>query len=85
MKKMKRLFLMMFAIVVVAITGCSQNKQNNKTSSVNAKEVQENSKVGNDASASDDVNPADGKVNYLTTADFKKKIMLDLFIAESVE
>ena len=75
MKKMKRLFLMMFAIVVVAITGCSQNKQNNKTSSVNAKEVQENSKVGNDASASDDVNPTDGKVNYLTTADFKKKIM----------
>ena len=62
---MKRLFLMMFAMVAIVITGCSQNKQNHKTEESSAQ----------DAKGSEPTSGTDGKVNYLTTAEFKKKIM----------
>ena len=72
---MKISFLMIFVAVVAAITGCSQGKHN-KTGNFN--EAQGGKKATNvdskDVSAAD-AKQGDGKVNYLTTADFKKKIM----------
>lgn len=74
MKKMKRIFLMAYAILAVAITGCSQNKQknNNGEGTAQAKEIQQ---VGKKASSPSEAKAGDGKVNYLTTSDFKKKVM----------
>lgn len=73
MKKMKRLFLMVFAMVAIAITGCSQNKHSNVS------QAQETNGDNNTTGASDkgatSAKPGDGKVNYLTTAEFKKNIM----------
>lgn len=71
MKKMKRLFLMLFAMVAVAMTGCSQNKQNHKVAASSA-QTQPAKGDGKSASAA---KSGDGKVNYLTTAEFKKNIM----------
>ena len=61
MGKMKRLLLIVFTIAAIAMTGCSQNKQNNKDNTV--------------ATKTQNATTGEGKVNYLTTADFKKKIM----------
>lgn len=58
---MKRLLLIVFTIAAIAMTGCSQNKQNNKDNTV--------------ATKTQNATTGEGKVNYLTTADFKKKIM----------
>ena len=60
---MKRLFLMLFAMVAVAITGCSQNKQNHKADASSA----QNAKDSDKANAADGKNvsatkPGDGKV-----------------------
>lgn len=68
---MKRLFLMLFAMVAVAMTGCSQNKQNHKADASSA-QTQHAKGDGRSVSAA---KSGDGKVNYLTTAEFKKNIM----------
>ena len=72
-KKMKRIFLMAFVIIVIAMTGCSKNKQDNKveTTVTQAKNAQQVDKKA----SSLDAKSGDGKVNYLTTSDFKKKVM----------
>lgn len=76
MKKMKRLFLMLFAMVAVAITGCSQNKQTHKADASSAQDAKDSDKAGaTDGKTASAAKPGDGKVNYLTTADFKKNIM----------
>lgn len=61
------------AMVTIAVTGCSQNKQNTAEETEQA-----NSAKASSAQASDNdslVKPGNGKVNYLTTAEFKKKVM----------
>lgn len=70
---MKKSFLILFAIMAIATTGCSQNKRNCKseTAAVQAKERQQGEKNTSSTVAATD----DGKVNYLTTSDFKKKVM----------
>lgn len=73
MKKMKRLFLMAFAIVAVAMTGCSQNKQSGKAGAAPVKK--ENAGAAAQTKDAQAAKPGDGKVNYLTTAEFKKNIM----------
>ncbi len=73
MKDMKRLFLLAFAMTSMAITSCSQSKQNNN---VNATAAQsKDAKQDNKEASSAEGKPGDGKVNYLTTSDFKKKVM----------
>lgn len=76
MKKMKRLFLMMFAMFAIAITGCSQNKQGNVSSTAKAQEAkgEDETTDASDKSAAD-AKSGEGKVNYLTTAEFKKRVM----------
>ena len=63
----------MFATVAASITGCSQSKQTNKNNAQDATEIAQAS--GNDAENAPMAKYSDGKVNYLTTADFKKKII----------
>lgn len=75
MKKMKRLFLIMFAIVAVAITGCSQDKQNSKAGASSAQNANGNDKTSGADAGNATAKSGDGKVNYLTTTDFKTKIM----------
>lgn len=58
---MKRLFLMLFAAIAVSVTCCSQSKSQSGT-----KGTQEEKAIAQ---------TVDGKVGYLTTADFKKKVM----------
>lgn len=70
---MKRLFLMVFAMAAIAITGCSQNKQNNKAEGTSAQT--QNAKGEDKAQGAPTAKAGDGKVNYLTTSDFKKNIM----------
>lgn len=78
MGKMKRLFMIVFAIAAIAMTGCSQNKQNNKdnASADKTQDAKMDSKKNNtmNKDTSTAIN-GEGKVNYLTTADFKKKVM----------
>lgn len=59
-------------MVAVAMTGCSQNKQTGKAAASVKKE-----NIGATAEKKDGAatKPVDGKVNYLTTAEFKKNIM----------
>lgn len=74
MTKMKRLFLMTIAVATVAFAGCSQSKQSHKAGSTQ-KAVPAASKTAQSTTSATSATPGDGKVNYLTTADFKKKIM----------
>ncbi len=70
---MKRLFVTAMAMVAVAMTGCSQNKQNKTQAMEQGAPVKAASDqtIGNDSLAKSGA----GKVNYLTTAEFKKKVM----------
>lgn len=62
---MKRI-LFMFTAMAIAMTGCSQTSKQ-KAPEQKATTVQK--------AATDGAETEDGKVNYLTTADFKKKVM----------
>lgn len=76
MKKRKEICLMAFAIVAIAITGCSQNKENKQDNKADATVAQINNAQQVDKNASSlDVKSVEGKVNDLTTSDFKKKVM----------
>ena len=76
MRKMKRIFLMAFAIVAVAITGCSQNKENKQNNKADETAAQaNNAQQANKKASTLDAKSGDGKVHYLTTSDFKKKVM----------
>ena len=70
---MKRLFLMVFAMATVAVTGCSQNRQGNVSKAKETKVKNKTADVNSESATS--IMPVDGKVNYLTTAEFKKCIM----------
>lgn len=73
---MKRIFLMAFAIVAVAITGCSQNKENKQNNKADETAAQAKyAQQVNKKASSLDAKSGDGKVNELTTSDFKKKVM----------
>ena len=73
--KKKSIFLMAFAIVI-AITGCSQNKESKQEKKAEATVSQADNAQQVDKKASSlETNAGDGKVNYLTTSDFKKKVM----------
>lgn len=72
-KKMKRIFLMAFVIIVIAITGCSKSKQDNKADATVSQA--DNAQQVDKKASSLEANAGDGKVNYLTTSDFKKKVM----------
>ena len=73
--KKKSIFLMAFAIVI-AITGCSQNKESKQEKKAEATVSQADNAQQVDKKASSlEANAGDGKVNYLTTSDFKKKVM----------
>ena len=73
---MKRIFMMAFAILAVAITGCSQNKEKKQENKADVTASQTNNAQQVDKKASShNTNSGDGKVNYLTTSDFKKKVM----------
>ena len=70
----KALALLMVAVVAWTMTDCSQNKQGRKAdgpSAQHAKGGKGQAMEGQSRAAK----PGDGKVNELTTADFKKKIM----------
>jgi len=73
---MKRIFMMAFAIVAVAITGCSQNKENKQDNKADTTVAQINNAYQVDKNASSlEAKSVEGKVNDLTTSDFKKKVM----------
>lgn len=71
---MKRTFLMVLAMVAVAMTSCSQNKQ----SKVLEQQTQASHAQAKDipASAKGSLSKSNnGKVSYLSTAEFKKKVI----------
>lgn len=70
---MKRIFLMAFVIIVIAMTGCSKSKQDNKADATVSQA--DNAQQVDKKASSLEANAGDGKVNYLTTSDFKKKVM----------
>jgi len=76
MKKRQEICLMAFAIVAVAITGCSQNKENKQDNKADTTVAQINNAYQVDKNASSlEAKSVEGKVNDLTTSDFKKKVM----------
>ncbi len=70
---MKRLFMVMFVVMAVAATGCSQSKQNGNFSESAA--IQSNTADTLTEKQSQTEDSSAGKVSHLTTADFKKKVM----------
>ena len=73
---MKSVFLMIFAIIVVGFTGCSQNKDNKQDNRANSTAVKaKNAQQVDKKATALDTKSVEGKVNYLTTSDFKKKVM----------
>ena len=70
---MKRSFLIVFVMASIFMTGCSQNKQ---TNAVHTQETKGTDKaIGASGKGATAAKPGDGKVNYLTTEEFKKRIM----------
>lgn len=64
------------AIVTMVITGCSQNKESKQEKKAEATVSQADNAQQVDKKASSlEANAVDGKVSYLTTSDFKKKVM----------
>ena len=72
-KKMKRIFLMAFSMIVIAITGCSENKRDNKVDATVAQA--HNDQQLDKKTSSLDTKSSEDKVNELTDSDFKKKVM----------
>jgi len=64
---------MLFAMAAIVIAGCSQNKQSNVSQTQEAEG--DNKTTGASDKGAPAAKPGDGKVNYLTTAEFKKNIM----------
>lgn len=77
-QEMNRLFLILFAAIttafMVATTGCSQNKQQTKPS-VTAKSGNNAKDKDKTSTSAQGTTAGNGKVNYLTTAEFKQKVM----------
>ena len=73
---MKKSFLLMFAAVALAFVGCSQNRHGSKTADgTGLSTTVTRANGGENGNDTADDKSAEGKVNYLTTAEFKKKVM----------
>lgn len=71
MKKKKNIkSMLLFVAFVALVTGCSQNRQ-----SKNIDRRENPTEIADSQEQNVDNNAAGGKVNYLTTVEFKKKVM----------